>query len=97
MRERTPGTGLLAAGAAVLGICCGLPLLATLGALGFLAGLSMTSWVLVVLGAVAAVIGGWTFSGRRRRTAADPSACQRGSVHQQVAGTCEKPVIPKEH
>lgn len=65
MRESTPGIGWAAA-AAALGICCGIPVLATLGALGFLAGLSMTSWTLVVLGAVAAVAGGWSFFGRTK-------------------------------
>lgn len=65
MRERTPGIGLAAA-AAALGICCAIPMLATLGALGFLAGLSMTSRTLVVLGAVTAVAGGWSFLGRTK-------------------------------
>lgn len=96
MRERTPKTGLVAAALAAVGICCGLPLLATLGALGLLAGLSTTSWVLVVLGAVAAVVGGWSFFGRRRRESDESSARQRGSAHQQ-AGTCVKPVVPKEN
>lgn len=64
MREGTPGIGWAAA--AALGICCGIPVLATLGALGFLAGLSMTSWTLVVLGAVVAVAGGWSFLGRTK-------------------------------
>lgn len=39
MGERTAGARLLAAAAAAVGICCGLPVLATLGALEFLAGL----------------------------------------------------------
>ncbi|MBA2443988.1 MAG: hypothetical protein H0V49_01485 [Nocardioidaceae bacterium] len=82
MRERNPGTGLVAPAAAALGICCGIPLLATLGALGFLAGLSMTSWMLVVLGAVAAVVGGWGVFGRGRRAGVDSSTCQPGSTHQ---------------
>ena len=97
MRERTPGTGLVAAAPAALGICCGIPLLATLGALGFLAGLSMTSWMLVVLGAVAAAVGGWGVAGRGRRAGVDSSACQPRSTHQRVAGTSEKPILPKEH
>ena len=68
MGERTAGAGLLAAAAAAVGICCGLPVLATLGALGFLAVLSTTSWLLIGLGAVGIVTGGWTFLGRSRRS-----------------------------
>lgn len=97
MAERTPGTGLLAAAAATVGICCGLPVLATLGALGFLAGLSVTSWALVVLGAVAAVIGGWSFFGRRRRAGVESTAPQQGSRRHRIVGTSEKPTLPKEH
>ena len=98
MRERTPGIGLVAAAAAALGICCGIPVLAAVGALGFLAGLSMTSWMLVVLGAVAAVVGGWRAFGRRRRAGVDSSACQPGRTHQPITGsTSERPILPTEH
>jgi len=81
-----------------LGICCGIPVLATLGALGFLAGLSMTSWMLVVLGAVAAVVGGW----RAFRTGASSGRrflrLSAGQYPQRVAETTsEKPILPKEH
>ncbi len=88
MRERTPGTGLLAAAAAVFGVCCGLPVLATVGALGFLAGVSTTSWVLIVLGVVATVIGGWTFLGRGRLAGVESPRCQPGAS--------EGPTLPKE-
>jgi len=48
--------GLLAVG---LGVCCGLPVLASLGVLGAIAGLSMSNWALIAIGVVGAVIGAW--------------------------------------
>lgn len=47
----------LAAGASVLGICCGLPLLASAGVLGAIAGIGFGSWLIVALAATVAVIG----------------------------------------
>ena len=90
---REPGTGLLAAAAAIFGVCCGLPVLATLGALGFLAGLSTTSWVLIVLGVVATGLGGWTFLGRRRRPGVEFTRPQPGCSRERVAGTSEEPTV----
>ena len=97
MRERTSGTGLLAAAAAVFGVCCGLPVLATLGALGLLAGLSTTSRVLIGLGAVATVIGGWTYLGRRRRFGVESPGRRPEGSPRRVAGASEEPTLPKEH
>jgi hypothetical protein len=56
MADHTPRVGLAALVGAV-GICCGLPVLATLGVLGFVTGVSMASWTLVVFGVVMAVLG----------------------------------------
>lgn len=47
----------LAAGASVLGICCGLPLLASAGVLGAIAGIGFGSWLIVALAAAFAVVG----------------------------------------
>ena len=47
----------LAAGASVLGICCGLPLLASAGALGAIAGIGLGSWLIVLVAAAVAVVG----------------------------------------
>lgn len=47
----------LAAGASVLGICCGLPLLASAGVLGAIAGIGLGSWIIVALAAAVAVVG----------------------------------------
>ncbi len=58
MGERAPGLGWVAL-AGGLGLCCGLPLLGTLGLLGFVAGPSSASWTLIGLGAAAVVLGAW--------------------------------------
>lgn len=54
--------GLLAVG---LGVCCGLPVLASLGVLGAIAGLSTRSWFLVATGVTAVAIGSWRWWHRR--------------------------------
>ncbi len=59
MPSRTPGIGLAAAVAGAFGICCGIPILATIGVVGLLAGLSTASWALIGLGAATAAFGGW--------------------------------------
>lgn len=41
----------------MLGVCCGLPLLASVGVLGTVAGLGLGSWLVVALAAVALAIG----------------------------------------
>ncbi len=47
----------LAAGASVLGICCGFPLLASAGVLGAIAGIGLGSWLIVALAVVVVVVG----------------------------------------
>lgn len=47
----------VAAGAAALGLCCGLPLLASLGAAGVIAGLGLGSWLAVGAAVVVVAIG----------------------------------------
>lgn len=66
MRDRVATIAPVAAVAGVLGLCCGLPLLVSLGVLGAVAGVSVRSWVLVGLGLVLAVVG-WALWARRRR------------------------------
>ncbi len=60
MRERgttvTPFAAVAAAGG-VLGVCCGLPVLFSLGVAGAVAGLSVSSWALIGLGLALAVLG----------------------------------------
>lgn len=73
MRDRAQGIGLVAG---ALGICCAIPVLATLGLLGFLAGLSLASWALIGLSAAAAALGGWQLFRRARRSEADSSVAR---------------------
>ena len=47
----------VAAGAAAFGVCCGLPLLGSLGAAGVIAGLEVGSWITVAPASFIAVIG----------------------------------------
>lgn len=66
MRDRVATVAPIAAVAGVLGLCCGLPLLASLGVLGAVAGVSVRSWVLIGLGIILSVVG-WALWARRRR------------------------------
>ena len=67
MRDRIATIGPIAAVAGVLGICCGLPVLLSIGMVGAIAGWSLQSWALIGLGlAVAAV--GWARWSRSRRS-----------------------------
>ena len=56
----------LAAGAAAFGVCCGLPLLGSLGVVGAVVGLGTASRIAVVVASILAVIG--VLRWRRRRT-----------------------------
>ncbi len=75
MRERgttvTPFAAVAAAGG-VLGVCCGLPVLFSLGVAGAVAGLSVSSWALIGVGLVLAVLGGTRWV-RRHTTVATSS------------------------
>lgn len=57
MRDRVGTIAPIAAVAGVLGLCCGLPVLLSLGVLGAAAGLSLQSWALIGVGALLAAIG----------------------------------------
>ncbi|MBD8869320.1 hypothetical protein [Nocardioides donggukensis] len=67
MPERMTTFGPIAAVAGAVGLCCGLPLLLSLGVLGAVAGLSLQSWALIGLGLLLALVGGarWARHGRR--------------------------------
>jgi hypothetical protein len=43
--------------AAQLGVCCGLPLLASAGVLGAVAGIGLGSWLVVIVAAAVVVVG----------------------------------------
>ena len=84
MRDRAATIAPIAAIAGVLGLCCGLPVLVSLGVLGAVAGLSLQSWVLIGLGLVLAVVGWARRAGRRRRT--DPRCGAGGPRAPQDPG-----------
>jgi len=83
VRDRTATLGPIAAAVGALGLCCGLPVLLSMGVVGAIAGWSLQSWALIGLGlAVAAV--GWTRWARSRR---DDDTCRRpvSSTHGDAA------------
>ncbi len=67
MRERAATIAPIAAVGGVLGLCCGLPVLFSLGVLGAVTGLSVQSWALIGLGLVLGALG-WARWVRRRRS-----------------------------
>jgi hypothetical protein len=54
--ERESAAGLFGL-VALMGLCCGLPILASIGVLGAIAGLSVGSWLLIAGGVVVAAVG----------------------------------------
>ena len=66
MRDRLATIGPLAAVAGVLGLCCGLPVLLSIGVVGAIAGWSLQSWVLIGVGLVLAAVGSTRWATRRR-------------------------------
>ena len=71
----------LAAGAAAFGVCCGLPLLGSLGVAGAVVGLGAGSSIAVVVASILAVIG--VLRWRRQRT-----------CHSSISTTSPGPVFP---
>ncbi len=72
MRDRGSSIAPIAAIAGVVGLCCGLPVLLSLGVLGAVAGLSLKSWALIGLGLGLAAFG-WSAGRVKARRSADPS------------------------
>lgn len=66
MRDRMGTVGPVVAVVGAVGICCGLPVLLSLGVLGAVAGMSLQSWALIGVGVVLVVLG-WVTRVRRRR------------------------------
>ena len=58
MRDRLATLGPIAAVAGALGLCCGLPVLLSLGVTGAVAGWSLQSWTLLSLGLLLAALEG---------------------------------------
>lgn len=84
MRDRIATVGPIAAVGAALGLCCGLPILLSLGVLGAITGLSLQSWALVGLG-IGLTAFGWVRIVRGRRL--DGSRTQPGAGEPVAAAT----------
>ena len=67
MRDRITTIGPIAATAGAIGLCCGLPVLLSLGIAGAIAGWSLQSWALIGLG-LALAAAGWARWVRGRGT-----------------------------
>ena len=101
MREQMVTLGPIAAVAGVLGVCCGLPLLLSIGVVGAIAGWSLQSWALIGLGIVMAGAGGTRFVRARRRgrtceRAGDPDRVD-AVAHPTVDGTDATDEAGMEH
>lgn len=66
MRERIATIGPIAAVAGAFGLCCGLPLLLSMGVVGAVAGWSLQSWALIGVGLALASVGWARWAIRRR-------------------------------
>ena len=86
MRDRIATIGPIAAVAGALGLCCGLPILLSLGVAGAIAGWSLQSWALIGLGLVLTALG-WARISRARR---HDKSCQRpGAAASGTAATAQ--------
>lgn len=83
MRDRIGTIRPIAAVAGALGLCCGLPVLLSLGVLGAFAGLSLQSWALIALGLVLAVVG-WARWAKHRRTSGPTGHLHSPGAHQDA-------------
>lgn len=95
MRDPIGTIGPIAAVAGALGLCCGLPVLLSLGVLGAVAGLSLQSWALIGLGLVLAAAG-WARWAKHRRSPGltcdlgSPGAHQDATPHATSDGTAKE-------
>jgi len=94
MRERVAAVGVTGAVVGAFGLCCGLPVLFSLGVLGAVAGISLGSWVLIALGLAAVIYGVW----RRRHRRPDQCPARPGAVtaHEGVTSSGAYGVTPRK-
>lgn len=78
MRERIATIGLIAAVAGAFGLCCGLPVLLSVGVVGAIAGWSLQSWALIGLALAAIGYARWARGRRRGQTSQHPIPPTRG-------------------
>ncbi len=82
MRDGVGAVGPVAAVVGAVGICCGLPVLLSLGVLGAVAGMSLQSWALIGGGLVLVVLG-WVTRVPRRR-------CPESDVNETANNTLKE-------
>ena len=93
MRDRIATMWPIAAVAGTLGLCCGLPILLSLGVAGAIAGWSLQSWALIGVGLVLAALG-WArmVPGRRNDKSCQPpgaAAPMNAAIAQTTDGTTD--------
>lgn len=87
MRERIATVGPIAAVAGALALCCGLPVLLSLGVVGAVTGLSVQNWALIGLGLGLAALGWARILRRPRERRPDRSSDRPGAVDPVAAAT----------
>jgi hypothetical protein len=97
VRERVKPLAPIVAVGGLFGVCCGLPVLLSVGVLGALAGVSVSSWLLIALGLGVAVLGSvrWV---RHRRITPGAASCAP-APRTTTARISHHPIIniTKEH
>ena len=89
MGDRIATIAPIAALAGALGLCCGLPILLSLGIVGAIAGVSLQSWALIGFGLVLATLG-WARmvqGGRHEKSRKQPGAA--GPMSAATAQTAD--------
>lgn len=79
MGERASTIGSVGGLVALMGLCCGVPILASVGVAGAIAGIGFGSWIVIALACVVAVVGVI----RWRRTGA---SCERPTADKPALG-----------
>jgi len=82
--------------AAAVGLCCGLPVLLSLGVLGATAGLSRQSWALMGLGLGLAVLG-WVRLTRHRRSTGPHCDLIPRAPQDRVPDQTPDPSLNRDH
>lgn len=97
MRDRTATTAPVVAIAGAVGLCCGLPVLLSLGVLGAAAGLSRQSWALIGLGLVLAVLGWVRLARHRRSTGRHCAPSAEHAPQDRVTDLSCDPSLKRDH
>jgi hypothetical protein len=107
VRERVTALAPIVAVGGLFGVCCGLPVLLSVGVLGALAGVSVSSWLLIALGLGVAVLGSVRWVRHRRITpgaascapTTHPTAPRTTAPRTTTARISHHPIISitKEH